>query len=126
MSAGIAKIKRLQKAGKDDLCNRYLRQKLWKIHLREETKTPFDSGISDDFRTRYWDELGESCVRYGLIADTFCVEEGEALDDALYDIYGYAIHSPYDCTGLLFTRYIHGHRNPNGMISVIHGLGRDV
>ena len=30
------------------------------------------------------------------------------------------IHSPYDCTGKIFTAYIGYHRNPNGIISFVN------
>lgn len=36
------------------------------------------------------------------------------------------IHSAYDCTGRPFTRYIHWHRNPNGMVSYVHAMTLDV
>ena len=35
-------------------------------------------------------------------------------------------HSPYDCTGKPFTEFISVHRNPCGLISIIHHVGYDV
>lgn len=34
--------------------------------------------------------------------------------------------SPYDCTGRVFTRYIHWHRNPDGAISYVHAVAMNV
>lgn len=130
MSAGIKKIKRLQKAGKSELCNQLLFKKMLKIsnHLNGNVGTPWDYSLAEVSRTRYWDEMGEYFTEYGILPETyhFTEEEGEDLDRALYHLFGYEIHSPFDCTGLKFTISIHGHRNPNGKISVIHRMAIDV
>lgn len=36
------------------------------------------------------------------------------------------IFSDYDCTGRSFTRYVHWHRNPCGLISYVHAMTIDV
>lgn len=36
------------------------------------------------------------------------------------------INSDYDCTGLLFTSHIHWHRNPCGLVSIVHTLNLDI
>lgn len=36
------------------------------------------------------------------------------------------IYSDYDCTGRSFTRFIHWHRNPCGLISYQHHMGIDI
>ena len=35
-------------------------------------------------------------------------------------------HSPYDCTGKAFTEYISVHKNPCGLVSIIHRIEYDV
>ena len=128
MSAGIKKIKRLMNAGREELAEKLLARKLVKtsFNLNGNMGTPLDKSIADASRVRTWDETGESCTEYGFVKDTFPEEEGAELDRTLLQCFGYEILSPFDCTGRWATVSIHGHRNPNGMISVIHNICIDI
>ena len=51
----------------------------------------------------------------------------QELRDAVYEAFAIpSWNSPYDCTGKAFTEYITIHRNPCGLVSIIHHIGYDV
>ena len=68
----------------------------------------------------------DSCVEYGFIVDgDDCTDEEikEFLDENVR-IPHYC--SPYDCTGKAFTMFLEWHRNPCGLVSFRHTIGRDI
>lgn len=51
----------------------------------------------------------------------------QELEKLVYDEMAIPVwHSQYDCTGKPFTEFISVHRNPCGLISIIHHVGYDV
>ena len=51
----------------------------------------------------------------------------QELRDEIYEAFAIPVwHSPYDCTGKAFTEYINFHKNPCGLVSIIHHVGYDV
>ena len=130
MSAGFQKIRRLQKAGKTELFNKLLIKKMAKTfnHLNGNFGTPLDKSLMEETRIRCWDKWGEYFTEYGFLPETYHFDEaeGEELDRALDEQFRCRCYYPFDCTGQRFTISIHGHRNPNGRISVIHKMGIDI
>lgn len=80
--------------------------------------------LMDDLHVHY-DDNYESWYEYGFY-DPEDYSDDE-LDDLLRQELGREyIWTPYDCTGQAFTSWIHWHRCPNGMISVVHRVCLDV
>lgn len=81
--------------------------------------------LQDDLHILY-DEDGEGWKEYGF----FELEEDytdKEIDELLWEEIGRQYcWTPYDCTGQAFTYWIHWHRCPNGMISVVHRVCLDV
>lgn len=51
----------------------------------------------------------------------------QELRDEIYEAFAIPVwHSPYDCTGKAFTQFISFHKNPCGLVSIIHHVGYDV
>ncbi len=64
----------------------------------------------------------EGLVRYGFLGKDMTDEE---IEEEL-DYMRIRINSPYDCTGKLFTAWIHWHRNPTGIVTYAHHMRLDV
>ena len=91
--------------------------------------------VKDPYAVSLMDEPRKGCgsfdgyVEYGLYELS---EEQERMteQELRNEIYEeFAIpewHSQYDCTGKAFTEYISFHKNPCGLISIIHHVGYDV
>ena len=89
---------------------------------KDDYKVP---SLLDDWHIHYNNEDAETWVEYGLFNPPDNLTDRE-ITECLYDEFEMRICSPYDCTGKAFTMWIDWHRNPNGMISVIHYKGLDV
>ena len=51
----------------------------------------------------------------------------QELRDEIYEAFAIPVwHSPYDCTGKAVTQFISFHKNPCGLVSIIHHVGYDV
>ena len=79
--------------------------------------------LTEESRVMY-DEYGDDVTEYGFIkgSEDWTDDEIEMWRKTSW----IRIYSPYDCTGRLFTCWITCHRNPNGVVSFVHRLGRDV
>ena len=68
-------------------------------------------------------------VEYGLYEleeDQKSLSDQE-LEDMVYESFRIPFYnSPYDCTGKPFTEYISVHKNPCGLVSIVHHVGFDV
>jgi hypothetical protein len=83
-------------------------------------------------RVHYADDDYEAYTEYGFLVNY----KGEPLNGIEYtdeDIREFIrdnmvlrIHSPYDCSGEMFTMWVDWHRNPSGLISYRHRVGLDV
>lgn len=63
---------------------------------------------------------------YELDEDQKSLSDQE-LEDMVYESFRIPFYnSPYDCTGKPFTAYISVHRNPCGLVSIIHRIEYDV
>ena len=63
---------------------------------------------------------------YELDEDQKSLSDQE-LEELVYDTFAIPEwHSQYDCTGKPFTEYISVHKNPCGLVSVVHHIGYDV
>lgn len=69
--------------------------------------------------------LGEwdSWTEYGFLRGDYSDEEMQEFVDSIRIRPHY---SAYDCTGEAFTMWISWHRNPSGLISIVHHIGLDV
>lgn len=118
MKYNIASIKRM----KDDQMKstaliRYIEKRCHKL------KPKIIKSLQEEERLCYSDRLGESWLEYGFFeAEDWTDEEiQEYVDDMEIHVY-----SPYDCTGQPFTQWITWHRNPCGLISIIHKKSLDI
>ena len=50
----------------------------------------------------------------------------EEIDEFFNDLRVELRYSDYDCTGCLFTTYMHWHTNPCGLVSLVHRLCLDI
>ena len=85
--------------------------------------------ISLMVKPRKFVKLYDGYIEYGIYEldeDQKSLSDQE-LQKLVYDEYAIPEwHSPYDCTGKPFTEFISVHRNPCGLISIIHHVGYDV
>lgn len=118
MKYNCASIKRMKDGlAKNDAMIRYIEKRCHK------TKPKTIKSLQDDTHLHYSDRLGESWFEYGFFeAKDWTDEEIQEFVDDM-EIH---INSPYDCTGMVFTQWITWHRNPCGLVSVIHKKGLDV
>ena len=114
----------VKKHGCDDTAKAMLGKLLAKKGHNKGMARPMKS-LQDDWHRCYdQSKCGEEdYIEYGIFeADGMTDEEiQEHVDDMRLEI-----HSPYDCTGKDFTVWIKWHRNPSGLVSVIHYIGLDV
>ena len=118
------RIKRyINKHGIDDVALAMLDHNIYKniYKNKDDYKMP---SLIDDWHVKY-DDDGDCWTEYGLceLSDEYTDME---IEKYLYEELALKIFSPYDCTGTAFTMWINWHRNPNGMISIIHHKGLDV
>lgn len=121
----VKRIKRYCKRhGYDDVAAKMLCQLVDKRTYKQRNDYKMPSLI-DSWHRHYDTECGEYWKEYGLceFPDDYTDKE---IQEYLYEELWMSIHSPYDCTGKAFTICIDWHRNPNGMVSVIHHIGLDV
>ena len=94
---------------------------------KESVGDPYQ--ISLMAKPRKWHGSHDGYVEYGLYEldeDQKSLSDQE-LEELVYDEFAIPEwHSPYDCTGKPFTEYISVHRNPCGLVSVVHHIGYDV
>lgn len=104
------------------LGNKLAKKILRKIYNQGVPQAP--TSLCDDLRIRY-DEDGEGWKEYGFFdPEDYSDEE---INERLYETIGRPYQwREYDCTGQAFTYWIHWHRCPNGMISVVHRVCLDV
>lgn len=111
--------------GKD---NRNLRtqrnnlKRLYRDTLRDaQGKDPLEKSLLSGVVRERWDENGETLTEYRIYKGDFSPHEISELVDSEWE----SIHSPYDCTGRLFTENIHARQTPVGLV-FIHRMGVDV
>lgn len=94
---------------------------------RESIGDPYQ--ISLMVKPRKFVKLYDGYIEYGLYEldeDQKSLSDQE-LQELVYDEFAIPEwHSPYDCTGRPFTEFISVHKNPNGLVSIIHHVGYDV
>ena len=118
MKYNIASIRRMKDNQlKTDATIRLIEKKLHK------QKPKRIKSLQEDTRLYYSEKDYESWLEYGFF------EAGDMTDEEIQeyvDEMEIHIYSPYDCTGKVFTQWITWHRNPCGLISVIHKKSIDV
>ena len=82
--------------------------------------------LKDEERIGCASEDGESFYEYGFLPEYLIKYPDEEIAEWIDENMREEIRSPYDCTGLRFTHWVHFHRNPCGLISYVHSLGIDV
>ena len=65
----------------------------------------------------------DSCYEYGI--EHMEDWSNEAVK-GYFDSKRYEVRSLYDCTGEPVTLWLHWHRNPDGSVSFVHNIGRDI
>ena len=94
---------------------------------RENVGDPYQISLME--KPRKFVKLYDGYIEYGIYE---LEEDQKSLSDQelqklVYDEHAIPEwHSPYDCTGKPFTEFISVHRNPCGLISIIHHVGYDV
>lgn len=81
--------------------------------------------LSDDWHHVSRSNECDGWFEYGFFEDEpeMTIEE---LREEAYNAFGIPYRPTYyDCTGQTFTQYIRVHRNPNGLVSVVHRLAID-
>ena len=93
---------------------------------KESVGDPYQISLMEKQRNCY---ESDSRIEYGLYEldeDQKSLSDQE-LEKLVYDEMAIPEwHSQYDCTGKPFTEFISVHRNPCGLISIIHHVGYDV
>lgn len=94
---------------------------------KESVGDPYQ--ISLMVKPRKFAKLYDGYIEYGLYEldeDQKSLSDQE-LQELVYDEFAIPEwHSPYDCTGRPFTEFISVHRNPCGLVSIVHHVGYDV
>lgn len=94
---------------------------------KESVGDPYQISLME--KPRKFVKLYDGYIEYGIYEleeDQRSLSDQE-LQKLVYDEYAIPEwHSPYDCTGRPFTEFISVHRNPRGLISIIHHVGYDV
>lgn len=80
-----------------------------------------DDGEPDDCQP-YWKEYGYFDGHWSDGTEMTDEEIREYIDEYI----SVRVYSPYDCTGESFTRFIHWHKNPSGLVSYINYMTIDV
>ena len=94
---------------------------------KESSIDPYQISLKENFRK--FVKLYDGYIEYGFrkLYDEERSMSDQELEKLVYDEYAIPEwHSPYDCTGKPFTEFISVHRNPCGLISIIHHVGYDV
>ena len=94
---------------------------------KESVGDPYQ--ISLMVKPRKFAKLYDGYIEYGIYEldeDQKSLSDQE-LQELVYDEFAIPEwHSPYDCTGRPFTEFISVHRNPCGLVSIVHHIGYDV
>lgn len=94
---------------------------------KESVDDPYQ--ISLMVKPRKFVKLYDGYIEYGIYEldeDQKSLSDQE-LQELVYDEFAIPEwHSPYDCTGRPFTEFISVHRNPCGLVSIVHHVGYDV
>lgn len=94
---------------------------------KESVGDPYQ--ISLMVKPRKFAKLYDGYIEYGMYEldeDQKSLSDQE-LQELVYDEFAIPEwHSPYDCTGRPFTEFISVHRNPCGLVSIVHHIGYDV
>jgi hypothetical protein len=102
------------------------------LNYAEHTLSRRSCPLTADGRVWYSDIYDDTYIEYGFLSNYKGqpINGNEYTDDEVRDFiedgYIMRINSPYDCTGKLFTMQFDWHRNPSGLISYRHMVGRDV
>ena len=94
---------------------------------KESSIDPYQISLKEN--SRKFVKLYDGYIEYGFrkLYDEERSMSDQELEKLVYDEYAIPEwHSPYDCTGKPFTEFISVHRNPCGLISIIHHVGYDV
>ena len=94
---------------------------------KESVGDPYQISLKEN--SRKFVKLYDGYIEYGFrkLYDEERSMSDQELQKLVYDEYAIPEwHSPYDCTGKPFTEFISVHRNPCGLISIIHHVGYDV
>ena len=86
---------------------------------RRAKSDPLLYSMSERPRWRSNDKYGEGLCEYGI---KHMEDWSDEAVQGYFDSCRVEIHSDYDCTGELFTAWIHWHRNPDGSVSYVHQL----
>ena len=94
---------------------------------KESVGDPYQ--ISLMVKPRKFAKLYDGYIEYGIYEldeDQKSLSDQE-LQELVYDEFAIPEwHSPYDCTRRPFTEFISVHRNPCGLVSIVHHIGYDV
>lgn len=126
-------------------------KKLWKKAMKNWQQGRYGLVSAKDdpirksiaYKPRYRsDEDGEGYIEYGFVAPARMVYDYDPDVETLAEAYmnlsdaevtewfeenvAIRIVSPYDCTGMPFTRSFSWHRNPSGLVSYVHHVEYDV
>lgn len=82
--------------------------------------------LMDEERIGDVSEDGIYFSEYGFLPEKMNKYSDEEIAEWINENMREEIRSPYDCTGLRHTYWIHFHRNPCGLISYVHSLGIDL
>lgn len=100
-------------------------KKMYKHEFGGRT-APTVRGLTERPRRRYEDAdgYGEYWTEYGFFNGAGMSDDDirEYIDENIR----VRIYSPYDCTGQPFTRFVHWHKNPTGLVSYINYMALDV
>lgn len=105
----------LTKQQKRSIGRVFAKAKQWK-------KDPLANSIRREWRHSYSKD-GEEVYAY-TIFDYLAHESDEYINKFVED-YRIRINSPYDCTGKMFTMFLHWSRQPAGVV-VVHEMGYDI
>lgn len=122
MKYNLRAIKRFYEKEKKDLMEQAFFRNINKKTYNQKVGKPLLS-LRDKERVYQKEDDYEAWTEYGFFeADKMTDEE---IQECINDMW-ITVNSPYDCTGKEFTMWITWHRNPCGLISVIHRKGLDV
>lgn len=116
----LKRAKRLKGDARDEALEKYC---LKKFNKQKHKTRPVLSLQDESHYLSDGDYYGAGYTEFGFY------EVGEMTDEEIQeevDDMREEIRSPYDCTGRRFTQWITWHRNPNGLVSVVHKFGIDV
>lgn len=111
-------------------CDKKTLHKILKRYVKNKTrdsKDPYDISLME--QPRVGNASYDGYTKYGLYEMTEDQKQmtDEELRDLIYETFAIpAQHSPYDCTGKAFTEFISFHKNPCGLLSIVHHIGYDV